>query len=118
VLQYNITKLSAKKRGYVFDLSFDRFVELTSTPCAYCGEDPRQVRYAAAGSEEAREHAKYVYNGIDRINNNYGYIEGNCAPCCKYCNWAKMDKSLEDFIKWVNALKTNFSVSFQDGGGI
>ncbi|MEI8273908.1 MAG: hypothetical protein WCG08_14935 [Paludibacter sp.] len=39
-------------------------------------------------------------NGIDRVNNQIGYIKENCVPCCKHCNYAKGDLSISDFNAW------------------
>jgi hypothetical protein len=36
--------------------------------------------------------------GIDRMNSDLGYIEGNMVPCCGICNITKMDYSAEEFI--------------------
>jgi hypothetical protein len=36
-------------------------------------------------------------NCIDRIDSGLGYEIGNIVPCCKWCNIAKADKSVEEF---------------------
>lgn len=41
------------------------------------------------------------HNGIDRIDSNDGYVQGNVVPCCKYCNMAKMDRTQDEFLKWA-----------------
>lgn len=40
-------------------------------------------------------------NGIDRNDNSKGYINGNCVPCCKHCNYVKGDLSIKDFNTWT-----------------
>lgn len=36
-------------------------------------------------------------SGIDRVDNNKGYVEGNCVSCCFYCNSYKSDRLVKDF---------------------
>lgn len=91
--KYKQYKASAKHRGIQFDLSKERFVELTSDKCYYCGASPSNTISAATGS--------YTYNGIDRVDNSKGYFEGNVVSCCKHCNRAKDTRSLEEFIEWA-----------------
>jgi hypothetical protein len=84
----------AKKRGYCFELTLEEFRRLTSLPCAYCGVEPYQV--------STKKHAdgiitSYTYNGIDRKDNEVGYVTHNVVPCCGLCNRWKSDLSLEAF---------------------
>lgn len=76
-------KQNAKRRGYLFNLSFDNFIKLISKPCGYCGSIDTKIRKVSSDS------GSFVYNGIDRKNNSIGYIIGNCISCCKFCNRAK-----------------------------
>lgn len=78
--RYNIYKKNARKRNIVFNISKEKFYEISSKPCYYCGE--------------LRE-----YNGIDRIDSNIGYEDNNIVPCCEICN--KM-KSNYDLVFWLN----------------
>jgi hypothetical protein len=34
-------------------------------------------------------NTRYHQNGIDRKDNEMGYIMGNCFPCCGNCNYFK-----------------------------
>lgn len=87
----------AKRTGRSFDLTLDRFRELTSSDCFICGAKPKQ-RY----KHDKNAGAPYVYNGIDRMDNSEGYVDGNCAPCCFTCNAAKGTRSLEQFLLYIN----------------
>jgi hypothetical protein len=82
----------AKRRGYVFDLTFDQFVSIVQSPCEYCGLPSRLVVFYGKGA--------YI-NGIDRTDSKVGYTVDNCVPCCNICNFAKKDLSLEQFKKWI-----------------
>jgi hypothetical protein len=81
----------AKRRNLSFKLSEEEFHKLTSKTCSYCGISPAMLidNYAVP----------YVYNGIDRIDNNIGYEISNCTPCCKFCNCAKSKLTNKEFIK-------------------
>lgn len=46
-------------------------------------------------------------NGIDRVNNNYGYYMGNVQPCCGDCNYLKRDSVLSEFISKCIAIVKN-----------
>ena len=92
---YYNTKSSANKRGYTFDLSLSEVSFLSQLPCSYCGKEPSQV----LGS-----FPNFLYNGIDRIDNSTGYVEGNCTPCCKLCNRMKGILSVDDFKEHIKTI--------------
>jgi hypothetical protein len=94
---YHIYKGNAKKQGRKFDLSLEDAVKIFETNCSYCGCPPSQIKIARIGSEP------FMHNGIDRVNNNFGYTADNVVPCCKFCNRAKSDRSLEDFKSWIKS---------------
>jgi hypothetical protein len=87
-------KKGARKRGYSWELSKEQFKILTSSPCHYTNRSPETIIKTPAGSE-------YVYNGVDRINSDYGYTLENCVPCCKEVNYAKQRLSKQDFLALV-----------------
>ena len=88
--------------GLPFELDPDVFEQLTSSCCFYCGVPPRQI-YTNNGckSEEAREHAAYKYNGIDRVDNSKGYTDDNVVSCCKLCNKWKGAMTQREFFAHV-----------------
>lgn len=66
-----ITKASVRELG-IFQLDFETFSKLVKGPCYYCGYlNPDEI------------------NGIDRVNNDKGYIQENCVGCCATCNKMK-----------------------------
>lgn len=83
----NQAKDKAIRRGHDWRLTDDQALAILTKPCAYCGDRPRKI-HAPTGTR---------YGGIDRIDSNIGYEEGNVVPCCTSCNVAKNDKSVEDF---------------------
>ena len=43
----------------------------------------------------------YVYNGVDRVDNERGYSLENCVPCCKFCNRMKRDLGKKEFLEHI-----------------
>jgi len=100
-------KMDAKKRGYVFDLTLDDVEQLIKNNCFYCGIPPYRTYKSHRTSED------YLYNGIDRINNDVGYVKNNCVTSCKPCNRAKDIMSYVEFVNWIKRIRTHhfYSVS-------
>jgi DNA-directed RNA polymerase subunit M/transcription elongation factor TFIIS len=98
LLAYKDVKRSAKNRDIDFELTLDEFVSIAKNNCNYCNENPT-TRYGIW-----LEWSKFHFNGIDRINNNLGYIKSNCVSCCKYCNTAKNDMYLEEWNEYLDRL--------------
>jgi hypothetical protein len=80
----------AKIKNLEFNLSREDFQKIIKSNCYICGSEPKTTAKTISGSA-------YVYNGIDRVDNNKGYILTNCEPCCERCNKAKLAYSLDDF---------------------
>jgi hypothetical protein len=97
-------KYQAKRRGHAWELADGEFDKLTSSDCYYCGLSPSTVR-------TSRSH-KYIYNGIDRVDNTLGYIQGNVVTCCSVCNLAKHKMPFDDFMTWIARL-TAYQAQFQ-----
>ncbi len=77
----------AKKRGMDFKLKKDTFNSLIIEKCFYCN------------------HFKDgEVNGIDRIDNNIGYIEDNVVSCCQNCNIMKGSQHPLEFIDKLQAI--------------
>lgn len=90
---YASYKRSAKLRGLSFDIAKDSFNILVKMDCLYCGETPIARYRSTKGYQKP-----LAYNGIDRVNNNIGYEESNCVPCCKRCNIIKSNLSSKELI--------------------
>jgi hypothetical protein len=91
-------RYQAKTRGLSFRLSKKHFRGLVTNSCHYCGIAPSSfLRKRGANGE-------FVYSGIDRVNPKYGYSVNNCVACCKTCNWAKSNLTVDKFILWIDRL--------------
>jgi hypothetical protein len=99
---YSIYARNAKQRKYAFKLTQTQFKELTSSNCHYCNRVPQQKVKPHKGN-----NGYYIYNGIDRKDNNKGYNKINCVPCCKKCNRAKDDMSYKEFLNLIKDIYEN-----------
>lgn len=103
---YGEYRRNAKKAGRDFTITPSEFKEVTSQDCYYCGLAPRQIKVVGTGAstEDGVENSKYIYNGVDRIDNAGGYTRENCRPACKDCNMAKGFRDHEQFVQWLERI--------------
>jgi hypothetical protein len=99
-------KRAAKRRNLDFQLTKEEFEILTQGECHYCGSKP----FTSTSTINPNGHSQILYNGIDRKDNNMGYILANCVSCCKNCNFAKYEFSYESFLAYIDRL-VNFHVT-------
>lgn len=91
-------KIQAKKRELDFQLTLGEFLNLTKKVCAYCGDAPSQIYKRDNG------HGEFVYNGIDRINSNKGYVKKNCVTSCGRCNIMKNNLTQKEFYSHIEKI--------------
>src|ERR1019366_5035822 len=94
-------------------LLFEDFCILSKQNCFYCGIEPSKTYYPALkdprASKEAKENHKYTYNGLDRLDNDYGHTLENCVPCCTICNLMKGTMNKKQFFEHIlNTYNTKF----------
>ena len=90
---YASMKHSAYIRSYEWRLNKSQVKKLTSSDCFYCGSSPHREKTVPGGT--------YLYNGLDRVDNEEGYTIENVVPCCWVCNRAKLDMNVEEFVLWI-----------------
>jgi hypothetical protein len=90
---YRSYQHGAKRRKLEWSLSQEEFEKLIFSPCHYTGRKPNTVIKVTAAS--------FLYNGIDRVDNQKGYSLRNCVPCCSEVNAAKSDLTTEEFLTLV-----------------
>jgi len=78
-VNYDHYRFGALQRKKEFEINRDQFQTIISNNCYICG----------------KSNAENHQNGIDRIQNNIGYVFENCASCCCECNVMKNDFDLE-----------------------
>lgn len=78
----------AKRKNIPFRLPEHIFYAVLHTQCYICGKNGTNNEL-----------------GMDRINNDHGYIIGNIAPCCWECNKAKGSLGGLQFLQWLKRLQ-------------
>jgi len=102
----------AKIRKLEFTLTTLDVIELLKGNCFYCGKVPSNefnVLLNRRNTYYVNDIDKYniLYNGIDRIDNNIGYVKNNVVSCCDQCNTAKLDNTIEEFKNWIKRVYEN-----------
>jgi hypothetical protein len=97
------TKLAARRRNLEWALTDEQVIALFTKNCHYCGTPPAQI------CKSENKTGDYVYNGIDRVDNNRGYVVDNVVPCCIICNRAKREMPLSEFQNWIRRLSKHFA---------
>jgi hypothetical protein len=87
------------KRWSSKPISYSEFVAFTSISlCHYCEAGIVWPEYSSESNKG--------YN-LDRIDNNQGYVSGNCVVCCSRCNYGKGSVfSYEEWKKIGEVIKT------------
>lgn len=94
-------KANARKRNIPFELEKDDFMSIIVQPCHYCGSSLQTIQ------NDNKSNGTFAYTGIDRIDNDNGYIYGNVAPCCHTCNIAKQEMSYREFVEHARKIVMN-----------
>jgi hypothetical protein len=113
---YKEYQRAAKTRGRIWNISKDKFRELTKGNCYYCGSPPSTIMDTSKYSKSKGNHVQgirrcngsYIYNGIDRVDNLEHYTEDNSITCCKSCNIMKHTKTQDEFIQKCKEIANNF----------
>lgn len=106
---FNSYTRKANSRNQEFELSFNEFDKLISSPCHYCGIKPsNEYKYKSKNST-------LFYNGVDRVNNNIGYTVDNAVSCCKTCNFLKGRFNVDEFVEQIERIHSHCSLSQQCG---
>lgn len=86
--QYHEYLKSARKRNYEFSLTKEDCEKFYNTQCYYCNNQINGL-------------------GIDRIDNDKGYILNNVVPCCYRCNIMKNNYTKDSFIDHMKQILNN-----------
>lgn len=92
---------SAKTRGKPFWITKDEFYFVIQENCYICGK--KNLR---------NENGEITnYNGVDRFDNNVGYVFDNCKACCNSCNMMKLDYDYDLFLEKILNIFINICVN-------
>jgi hypothetical protein len=101
----NKYKKGARTRNLVWNLNEEQLICLFKGNCYYCNIEPLQSSVDDRNSSlKAIKHSEFIYNGIDRIDNNIGYEIKNCVSCCKFCNYMKLNFTIEEFLDKIKKI--------------
>lgn len=93
-------KRGATKRGLCWELSREHALTLMAEECFFCKSFPANVFSAQSGD--------FVYNGIDRLDNGFGYTFENSVACCRICNFMKRSMGTKEFLTHIRKIIDNF----------
>jgi hypothetical protein len=80
---YNCFTSRSKKARHAVSLTYEDFVEFTSTvECHYCKAPIEWVKHFTSGGP-------WIKYNLDRKDNDQGYSKENCVVCCSSCNFTK-----------------------------
>ena len=88
--QYAVYVQSSKYRNIRFDLTIDQYKSIAQKPCYYCGA----------------VNEKRGFNGVDRVDNSFGYNMDNCVACCSMCNYMKGTITKDIFLRRIEHILT------------
>jgi hypothetical protein len=111
----------ARNKEIIFLLTFNEFIEMIKTNCAYCGVEPRPFNAWTAHKHRKTPEEFETYwikaNGVDRIKNEDGYKNGNVLPCCKECNYAKGGMTASEWSSYLDRI-CNYRAAYKLQHGI
>jgi hypothetical protein len=90
---YKIYQRSARLKKLKFEFSEEEFKTLVTEPCYYCNIIDNKS-------------SSIAFNGIDRMNQQGGYIKSNGVSCCAMCNWMKGSLDSATFIKRTRHIRS------------
>lgn len=108
------TESTAKRiwKCHYNEISFNEFLVLSQQNCYYCDSIPNNKQNSAnhdkKSSKFAKDNGEFIYNGLDRLDNSKSHTIDNLVPCCKWCNYSKRERSVDDFKFWIIKLYENF----------
>ena len=106
----SLSRWQAEKAGVPFELTLTDIKGICTQRCSYCGDEPYLEKFAyhrTRYSLGVDSDEKIKINGIDKVIPTLGYVISNCVPCCKYCNRAKSDLSIEHFKELITKIYKN-----------
>ena len=95
---------SAATKKLEFRLNRSQLDILFKSNCHYCNSSPSNVE------DHGDCNGEFIYQGIDRIDNELDYVPFNVVPCCKTCNYAKRNMNYLEFVAWIKQAASHLGV--------
>lgn len=86
-INYYSYKHGAQRRNIDFNITQDEFLNIVKNNCYLCNKTNNNNTL-----------------GLDRVDNDKGYIIDNCKSCCKYCNYMKNKNELSKFLAHIQKI--------------
>lgn len=87
------------------NLTFEQFMNLSQKNCFYCNviksNNYNTFKYIKASAKSSLENGNFNYSGLDRVDATKKHDIENLVPCCKKCNMAKSNMTIEEFKTFV-----------------
>ena len=97
---------SATKKKLEFNLSENNIKNIIlSKQCFYDNNNGLIHQKNIFKQKQIKRLVTLEWFGIDRIDNNKGYIIENCVPCCRECNFLKRDYNMGDLKRLQSILE-------------
>lgn len=103
----------ARRRRLEWAITWEDFIQLTTTNCHYCGDVPAQQHLG-----NRKLNGPCTYNGLDRVNNEIGYTRLNVVACCGVCNHMKRTSSASDFLAHVRKIARHTAQEIRDAPAV
>jgi len=104
---FRLLKNAAKRTRRIIDISYEEYCKIITLPCFYCEEPIWQSN---------KKYSEFGH-GLDRIDNNKGYLKSNVIPACGSCNRGRSDIfTVEEWRVAIAAVKS-YRLNKPDLGG-
>lgn len=104
-IKYSAIEATARKvwKNNYEEMLYEDFYTISQQNCHYCNSQPSNTWNIAdnRSSKRMKDNGKFTYNGLDRLDSTKPHSKENCVACCKYCNYAKRERSVEEFKEWL-----------------
>ncbi len=119
---FHRSHMNAKRRGIPWQISLEEFIAVVLCNCFWCDAPPSDIYNVAItknGYTQRKfqsyltKHGWIKHGGLDRIDTSSGYELRNVLPACKYCNFARNDRTVLEFQDWIYQV-TNFRKTTAD----
>lgn len=98
---------TAKDRNIPLEITKEDYRGIAFSPCAYCGEiDEKKITPSKNRNVCVHYDITEVVkiNGVDRIDSDGNYSKDNIQPCCKKCNFMKLDLTEDSFLEHIKKI--------------
>lgn len=102
--QYRAYRNSTSAQIKGFELTLEEFEIISRKPCYYCEEPPVYRRYKYDSAAKGPLYTEDYLSGVDRVDNEKGYILENCVPACPKCNHMKSTLTKKEFLEHIQKI--------------